>query len=86
MPERHDLASPSTCPAPEPILASDRATRVLERDGRQWLVFEHVRRYDRRSSPDLVFESDAVVRRVRNFPPDWYRLSSDELWALCQTG
>jgi hypothetical protein len=84
MSEQRDLTAPWTWQASEPILSSERATRVLEREGRQWMVYEHVRSYDRRSSPDLVFESDAVVRRLRNFPSSWHALSSDELWALCQ--
>jgi hypothetical protein len=35
---------------------------------------------DNRSS--LIFESDAAVRRVRNYPPNWHELPDDELAAL----
>jgi hypothetical protein len=30
----------------------------------------------------LVFESEKAIRRVWNYPPNWQRLSSDELSAL----
>jgi hypothetical protein len=38
--------------------------------------------YDRRSTTSLVFESDNFIRRVRDFPADWRKLSDDELLAL----
>ena len=81
---RHDpdrtrtLAFRSTrSPAP-----ASRVTRMLERAGQLWVVYEHVRPYDRRSTPDLVFESDLVVRRVRDSPAAWAQLPDDELWRL----
>ncbi|MDB4874875.1 MAG: hypothetical protein JWM41_1321 [Gemmatimonadetes bacterium] len=40
---------------------------------------------DRRSSPTLVFESDDVMRRVRDFPHDWRTLDDDRLLALSWT-
>jgi hypothetical protein len=85
MPESGHELTPARTSAPDTNLPAGRVARVLEREGRQWLVFEHVRPFDRRSSPDLVFESDAVVRRVRNYPADWHRLTSDQLWALFES-
>jgi hypothetical protein len=38
--------------------------------------------YDRRASFSLVFTSDMVMRRVRNYPPNWIELSDAELIAL----
>lgn len=54
--------------------------RVVEtRDG-QWRVYElDGGQYDRRASPSLVFESDGVLRRVRDYPPNWRELSDNEL-------
>lgn len=64
------------------LTRSDRPTRTLERAGQLWMVYEHTHPFDRRSSPDLVFESDAVVRRVRNYPVGWRELADDALWTL----
>jgi hypothetical protein len=51
-----------------------------------WLVYERPAQvFDRRNSPSLVFESDGVVRRVRDFPADWRALSDADLWMLSWT-
>lgn len=34
------------------------------------------------STVSLVFECDAAVRRVREFPPNWHELPDDELLDL----
>ena len=75
----HEPAPPAAARVPAP---AERVTRMLEREGQLWVVYEHVRPYDRRSTPDLVFESDMVVRRVRDYPDDWARLPDDALWRL----
>jgi len=55
-------------------------------DGVLWLVFElPAMPYDRRDTPSLIFESDTTVRRVRNYPANWYDLSDDDLIALSWT-
>jgi hypothetical protein len=59
--------------------------RILIVDGARWLVYEHVPMLDRRSSPTLIFESDDVMRRVRDFPHDWRTLDDDRLLALSWT-
>ncbi len=48
----------------------------------EWHVYEQPSSYDRRNSPDLVFESASVIRRVRNYPDNWADLSDEELLAI----
>jgi hypothetical protein len=55
----------------------------LDVDGTQWRVYEQAfGAYDRRSGMSLIFASEAAVRRVRVFPPDWMQLTDDELLTL----
>ena len=55
-------------------------------DHEEWRVYElSAASYDRRGSNTLVFESDMVVRRVRNFPETWRELSTAELLRLSWT-
>ena len=57
--------------------ASGRTVRTT--DG-QWRVYEvDSGPYDRRSGPSLIFESDGVLRRVRDYPAEWRELSDAEL-------
>jgi len=59
--------------------------RVLVHAGVRWRVFEsRSGTYDRRGGPNLFFECEQVVRRVRDFPPDWFALPDDELMAISQ--
>lgn len=55
----------------------DRSTNA------QWVVFE-IRNasYDRRDGRSLVFSADGVMRRVRDFPPNWLELPDEELLEL----
>ncbi len=49
-------------------------------DGVTWRVYELDRDpYDRRHSPSLVFETDAVMRKVRGYPAGWRDLTDTEL-------
>ena len=70
----------------DPSLPSYRSARagarVLQAEGVRWLVFEFQQDYDRRSSTSLIFDGDAVVRRVREYPTNWRELSDQELIAL----
>ena len=51
--------------------------------GQTWLVSEQpFSEYDRRSGFSLIFSSELAVRRVRNYPKDWFALSDTELAAL----
>ena len=69
--------------APSASDAAPRRTRRLWVDDEQWFVHEvAVPRFDRRGGTHLLFESASVMRRVRVFPPDWYDMSDDALFAL----
>jgi hypothetical protein len=49
----------------------------------QWIVVEiRDAPYDRRDGRSLVFSTDGVMRRVRNYPPNWFQLSDAELMQL----
>lgn len=57
--------------------------RTVETDDGQWRVYElESGPYDRRSGCSLIFESDGVLRRVRDYPVDWRELSDAELMAV----
>ena len=56
--------------------------RVVRAPDAEWRVYEQASVYDRRGHPDLVFESDDVIRRVREFPANWRDLSDAELLAI----
>lgn len=72
----------------EPGVAPQRApaksvARRLIMDGDVWLVYERASApMDRRSTPSLVFECRAVIRRVRDYPANWRELSDEELARL----
>jgi hypothetical protein len=55
-------------------------------EGEAWTVREETRghHYDRRARPDLIFESPAIVRRVRDYPENWFDLTDEELMAVSQ--
>ena len=51
--------------------------------GQDWLVSEQpFSEYDRRRGFSLIFASELAVRRVRDYPSDWFTLSDHELAAL----
>ena len=51
--------------------------------GQTWLVSERpYSEYDRRSGWSLIFSSELAVRRVRDYPSDWFALSDSDLAAL----
>ena len=63
--------------------AEEQVRLFADADGVQWKVKEvQFSEYDRRRGVSLIFWSDGAVRRVRNYPADWYRLSDDELALL----
>ena len=52
-------------------------------DGVGWHVREQpFSEYDRRRGRSLIFASEAAVRRVREYPDDWYTLSDEQLSLL----
>ena len=68
-----------------PLRTAQREARRLLIEGDTWLVYELPLAFDRRSSPSLIFEHPASVRRVRNYPADWRTLTDAELVALSWT-
>ena len=58
--------------------------RFLEADGLRWRVHEvPAPEFDRRrGGTHLLFYADVVMRRVRAFPPNWYDMADEELYAL----
>lgn len=56
---------------------------IVDPSGAVWFVREmHAPSYDRRGAASLVFVSDEVMRRVRDYPPDWRSLTDHELYAV----
>jgi hypothetical protein len=48
-----------------------------------WRVFEQpFSEYDRRTGSSLIFASELAVRRVRDYPSDWFTLSEAALERL----
>jgi hypothetical protein len=77
--------SPSPSPAAFEQLRRERrrSARQLTIEGVPWLVYEMpASRFDRRSAPSLIFESEDTIRRVRIFPEDWRQMSDEELITL----
>ncbi len=60
---------------------AQRTARHIVAEGVTWLVYELGLPYDRRRT-SLVFESDGLVRRVRNYPAEWRELTDTELLRL----
>ena len=69
-----------------PTQADSAALRVrvyVDEDGTRWQVSErHFADYDRRRGLSLIFASDSAVRRVREYPANWFTLSDEELHQL----
>jgi hypothetical protein len=62
---------------------AQRTARLIVVDAVPWLVYElPPMRFDRRNTPSLIFESDEVVRRVRDFPMNWRALGDEDLFAV----
>ncbi len=74
----------SECAVPAPAERADPRERVfVDEDGVRWQVSERpFADYDRRRGISLIFASDAAVRRVRDFPANWFSLSIEALIAL----
>ena len=60
-----------------------RSRSFVDADGGHWNVYEQAfAEYDRRSGMSLIFSSETAVRRVRDYPPDWFDLGDDQLATL----
>jgi hypothetical protein len=55
---------------------------VIDDRAVQWTIFEQPNSFDRRRGRSLVFESESSIRRVRNYPSDWYLLDDAALLEL----
>jgi hypothetical protein len=63
--------------------AETRSRTYVADDGQIWHVFEQrFSEYDRRRGFSLIFSSDLAVRRVRDYPADWFDLTEQALTAL----
>ena len=63
-----------------PLKSNERRRTFTDEEGVYWDVREvKTPDYDRRGGACLIFESGNAFRRVRNYPPDWDRLSEAEL-------
>jgi hypothetical protein len=59
---------------------------IITVDHEEWRIYELAPgALDRRGSNTLVFESDGVMRRVRNYPSNWRELPASELVKLSWT-
>lgn len=55
----------------------------VDGEGTRWQVSERpFADYDRRRGLSLIFASDSAVRRVREYPANWFSLSDEELQLL----
>lgn len=63
-----------------------RTALVINLDNEEWRIYELLpASYDRRGRNTLVFETDGVIRRIRNYPENWRELSADALLTLSWT-
>ena len=65
------------------IRAARGRARMMIVAGEHWYVFELRNAYDRRGA-SLVFESEQIIRVVRQYPSDWMSLSDEELYGLSE--
>jgi hypothetical protein len=60
--------------------ASQAVRSFMDSEGVSWRVHEQAfSEYDRRKGRSLIFSSDGAVRRVRDYPLEWMKLSDAEL-------
>jgi hypothetical protein len=68
-----------------PLKAGERRRTFTDAEGIYWDVRETKGPdYDRRGSMSLIFESINAIRRVRDYPADWYELSEAKLAEISQ--
>ena len=59
----------------------DGTRALVAPDGTRWEVYERPAvSYDPR--PSLIFDSERLVRRVRQYPESWRTVTADELYRL----
>ena len=68
---------------PAVLREAQAAARAIFVQDIPWLVYElPPPAFDRRRGPSLVFESEDVMRRVRQYPQNWRELSDEDLFTL----
>ena len=68
---------------PRTVSEPSRHVRSVQVDGVQWTVHEILApAFDSRGEPHLLFESDQILRRLREYPRNWHLLSDVDLFAL----
>jgi hypothetical protein len=66
-----------------PRARESRTRTFVADDGQIWHVSERpFAEYDRRRGFSLIFASELAVRRVRDYPADWFGLSEEALAKL----
>jgi hypothetical protein len=81
----HDKVDAGTVNSADQAYAIEHRTRLFDRDGVRWCVREaEYPMFDRRMGRFLVFESDFLMRRLRNYPPNWFDWSDDDLHGLSE--
>jgi len=66
-----------------PRAAEVRTRSYVDENGDIWRVCElPFSEYDRRNGFSLIFSSDLAVRRVRDYPADWFDLDERALAKL----
>jgi hypothetical protein len=78
-----DPSGPRKTAADSAQAGEDRVRVFEEADGTRWQVREMpFSSYDRRHGLSLIFWSEGAVRRVRDYPSNWYELSDHDLALL----
>ena len=63
--------------------AAPATVRRISADGLRWVVQEvQAPAFDRRGGTHLLFDGETIMRRVREFPKNWFDLSDEELYEL----
>lgn len=90
---RQDARTSLTSRAPTSALSGERLiirrmlpteeSRVIDGDGQRWVVREAAWVGPAgQGRTCLIFENDAVIRRVREYPAEWRTCSDEALYAL----
>jgi hypothetical protein len=79
----HDNAAAPDGESVVPTNPIETRVRVFDRDELRWQLREaEYALADRRTGRFLIFESESVVRRLRNYPANWFEWSDDDLHSL----
>jgi hypothetical protein len=74
---------PNTNGTGRPDADADQRVRTIQDDtGRTWTVSEKQLVTDSQATPSLLCVTDYSIRRVREYPANWFKLSDPELFAV----